>query len=80
VDEIIKDQLDAVRYQKLMGRSSLLERPVSGSELPVSSRTYTDDSGKGSPAWLPNNEYEDDSYITPAMLEELQPRYEDEEL
>ena len=73
MDEIIKDQLDAVRYQKLMGRASLLERPVS-------SRTYTDDSGKGSPAWLPNNEYEDDSYITDEMLEELQPRYEDEEL
>lgn len=73
MDEIIKDQLDAVRYQKLMGRASLLERPVS-------SRTYTDDSGKGSPAWLPNNEYEDDSYVTDEMLEELQPRYEDEEL
>lgn len=78
MDEIIKDQLDAVRYQKLMGRASLLERPVSGSELPVSSRTYTDDSGKGSPAWLPNNEYEDDSYITDEMLEDLRIKADNE--
>lgn len=71
MDEIIKDQLDAVRYQKLMGRASLLERPVS-------SRTYTDDSGKGSPAWLPNNEYEDDSYVTAEMLEDLRIKADNE--
>lgn len=65
MDEIIKDQLDAVRYQKLMGRASLLERPVSGS-------------GKGSPAWLPNNEYEDDSYVTDEMLEDLRIKADNE--
>lgn len=72
MDEIISerqrtalDQLDAVRYQKLMAK-----------EVPV--YTYIDKSGKGSPAWLPNIEYEDDSYITDEMLEDLRIKADNE--
>lgn len=67
MDEIIKDQLDAVRYQKTF---AAMHAHRAATRMAVKQeQSFVDDSG---------NEYEDDSYITDEMLEELRIKADNE--
>lgn len=71
MDDILRDTVDAVNYLKRM-KTCVSTAPKRESVLPEVSGANA-----LGVAWLPVNEYEDDSYLTDEMLEELQPRYED---
>ncbi|MCD6705476.1 MAG: hypothetical protein LT080_03345 [Thiobacillus sp.] len=63
MDEIISERLDAIRYQKMMAK----EVPTATHK--ASPPAYIDESG---------NEYEDDSYVTDEMVEDLRIKADNE--